>query len=331
MSAPGGISSPPVGIHNGVPVVHAALGAIFHLEILSREDEERLDRVNNLVWSWLGGELRHSWLSCVDGYPQARRTDLDYISTYVQDLDLPKLREGGEEAKLAAANFAKIGRTDFSVALKGGATWAESSPISYRFWAEIPVVDLEPRLSAYGVLQLTVPDGWPLDDFLGRVTEIAAALRLRWGAAGYTYSTWYAHEWQMASARVYAHARRYLGYDVGAYERQVEDFHDRIRTVNWLTFLGPALVEALTKAGKPLSASPLVAIRPLGEEGAVLYAGGRPEAGDRNRLAYPRAYVQADAMVRPIRARDPDDMVFLGPWTKDDIGEWLCRFERHVK
>lgn len=318
--------SPPLGVQAGVPIVHSALGAVLHLEILAPEDEERLDRVNDLVWSWIGGELRHAWLSCADGYPAARRADLDYIPTYVQDLELPEVA-GDEPVKLAAANFAKIGRTDFQVAQKGGATWRETSPFSYYFWAEIPTVDLAPRQTALGVIAVTVPDDWPLDDFVAHITAIASALRLRWGAAGYTYATWFAHEWQAASGRIYAHARRHPGYDVGAYHRLTEDFYDRLRTVNWLTFLGPALLDTLQGARGPIASSPLVAVHPLGDS-VMLYAGGAPQAGDRNRLQYPPAYAQADALVRPIRARDAEEMIFLGPWNKVQIEEWLCRFER---
>ncbi len=320
--------SDPISVHHGVPVAHAVLGAVLHLEILSPEDEARLDRVNDLVWSFIGPELRHSWLSCVDGVKPARRADLDYIPTYVQDLDLPDV-EGNLETKLTAANFAKIGRTDYSVALKGGATWAESSPFSYQFWAEIPGVDATPFLRAGAVIALTMPIDSPLDDFVRNVCAIASTLRLRWGAAGYTYATWLANDWKTSSGSIYAHARRYPGYDVGFFHRLVEDFYDQLRTVNWLTFLGPGMIEKLSGAGGELTSTQLVAVHPMGDA-ALLYAGARPEAGDHNRLYYPRAYVEADAMVRPIRARSAEDMVFLGPWTTPQIEAWLCRFERRL-
>jgi hypothetical protein len=108
----------------------------------------------------------------------------------------------------------------------------------------------------------------------------------------------------------------------------VKRWHDEIRTVSWLTFLGPAFVERLAqKTGAKLERRGQVEVFPLGDA-VVLRAGARPDPGDQNRLRLPPAYVQADEMVRPLRARSGVD--FMPPWSPADTEKWLQRFEKRI-
>jgi hypothetical protein len=216
---------------------------------------------------------------------------------------------------------------DYEVACNGAGMEADASPYLLRFCAEIPEVGRGPRYQPYAVLTLSVPDTWPVDDFRAKVISIAAELRLRWGAAGLTYASWDLQEFQVSHDKVFAHARRHPGYDVGYFEADMERWYDEIRSVNWLTFVGPALQTRLEQAKHSLQSSSLVTIHPAGSS-LCLQAGAAPEAGDVNRLNYPRAYMAADALVRPVRAADGRPYVFLGRWSESTITDWLRRFER---
>ncbi|MFO0761958.1 MAG: DUF3396 domain-containing protein [Byssovorax sp.] len=319
----------PLARANGrIPVLYSALGAVLHLEKLGPEDGERLDRACDLLWDWMGASLRLTLLSCAPEVEATRRAHLDYISSYAESLDVRAADDPSTQKLLN--NLTKMGRNDHEVLCGGGDDPREASPFSLHFWSEIGGVSpTDLRLPAYPVLSFTVPDAWPLDDFYQRTTAIAAELRLRWGAAGYTYAGFGLHAHNEPEQRRYAHARRYPGYDVAQYVRMVQPFYARIRTVSWLTFLGASMVEQLQKAGQVMAPVGGVDVRPHGD-GVLLRAGGAPERGDVNRLNFPAAYRAADALVRPLRAADGRGMTFLGPWDEASITEWLRRFEHRV-
>lgn len=309
----------------GAPALYSVLGAVFHLEILKPDDEPRLQDAVEIVRDWFGDRLRWTNKSCDEWISRFRLTDLEYISCYVRDLAEPQVAD--PDAQLFAANLAKVGRMDYELACNGAEQDGDASPFLLRFCAEIPEVGRGPLYQPYAVLTVTVPDTWPIEDFRTRVTAIAAALRLRWGAAGLTYASWDVQEFQVSHAKVYAHARRHPGYDVGYFEADMESWHDEIRTVNWLTFVGPALVAKLEAAQRRLESSSLVTVRSVGSS-LCLQAGSAPEAGDVNRLHVPPAYVEADSLVRPVRAADGRPYVFLGRWNESTVTDWLRRFER---
>jgi hypothetical protein len=157
---------------------------------------------------------------------------------------------------------------------------------------------------------------------------IASLLRVRWGAAGFTYSGWERYAYNATQRAIHAHARRFVGFDAGHYNRQMLTWHDAVRTVSWLTFLGPAFVAKLTERGGSLASTRLVQIGRAGES-AVVRAGDVPERGDINRLWLPAAYVEADRLLRPVRARSC--LNFGLPWTADTTADWLSRLERRVR
>ncbi|MGK3983612.1 type VI immunity family protein [Sorangium sp. So ce136] len=321
-------SNAPLALDGGVPSAFAALSACFHLEALAEEDAGRLERAGEIVRAWIGAELRWSWLTFADEIAPFRPVDLEYMSTYCEDLEVPQAADAGSQ--IVTSNLIKLGREDYGVTFKGGQTKVDASPWSFSFWAEIPEVDEGTVLRPLGVVALTVPTSVPLADFAARVHELAAVLRFRWATAGLGYATWNVQGWETSSNALYAHARRFPGFDVGYYHRNLEAFLNRIRTVSWLTYLGPQLTDALRRSGRSLSSSRLVAVGGAGAGGVVLRAGDRPEPGDVNRLNLPRSYVEADAMVRPLRASDPAGIVFLGPWDEAGVAAWLTRFEKRV-
>lgn len=313
---------------DGVPLVYSALGLRIHLERLQAEDEERLEHVNELVWQWFGEALRTTWLSCAPGAEPTRRSHLDYISTYAAHL---RARAHPDPAtQQAINNVTKFGRTDYDVSCLGAETPDATSPYSYVFWSEIgEVPSTSPDLPAYTSLEITVPDSWPIDDFFARACAIVAALRIRWASAGFTYTSELRHDAEAPGDQIYAHARRYTGYDVGFNVGMMERFYSEIRTVNWLTFLGPELVAMLKSMKRLPESTARVGVAPVGSA-LLLHAGTAPERGDVNYLRVPAAYRDVDAMVRPVRASDGRDLVFFGPWDERTITQWLRRFEPGV-
>lgn len=309
------------------PILYGALGAIFHLEVLAPEDEERLERACALIWDWFGPELRWSLLSCADSAEPARPAHLEYISTHAASLRAAPAPQ--PDYQPFHNKLTKLGRDEYYVTLVGGDEPGMASPYSCRFWAEIgnvPEQDL--ALPAYSVLHLTVPEAWPLEDFHARVCAVAAELRLRWGGAGYTYSPAELVPGRDAEQALYAHARRHVGYDVPAYVNLTRPFHEHIRSVNWLTFVGEALASRLAGLGRPLAGTPNVAAYQVGGA-CLLRAGAAPERGDVNRLWIPVAYREADALVRPIRT-DGKGLDFLNPWDETTTEQWIRRFEYRV-
>ena len=144
-----------------------------------------LRRVNALVLDWLGPRLAWTEASFLRGTPPFRQADVDYISGYCRTLELP----ADPDERSVASDF-HFGRIDYSVHCGGGAKNSQPSPYSYQFWASELGDQSGPRLNVCSVLSVMVPDTWPHEDFMARITEIAATLRLRWGAAGLTYSRW---------------------------------------------------------------------------------------------------------------------------------------------
>ncbi len=309
------------------PALYGVLGAVFHLEILRPSDEPRLEKAMRLVYDWLGSRLRWTRRSCDSWVSPFRPADLEYVFCYVRDLDEPKVAD--PDARLFTANLGKIGVMDYEVSCNGADDDSDASPYLLRFCAEIPEVRRGDLYEPYAVLVLTVPSTWPIADFHARVTAIAAELRLRWGAAGLTYASWDLQDLEVSNQKLYAHARRHPGYDVGYFHADMERWHDQVRSVSWLTFLGKDLARRLEDAGKNVTSGSLLHVTEVGESLCV-QAGAAPEEGDVNRLGYPRAYVEADALIRPIRAADGKPFVFLGRWTESAVTDWIRRFERRL-
>ena len=312
----------PLATLNGGHVLYPTLGAVFHLEPLVDDDAARIEEANAIVLDWLGPELRLSWLSCWNEIEPFRPQDLDFAARSGTTLAAPVL--DSEDATILAQNLAKIPRDELHVTATGSPSEAQGSPVYYRFWSEIPEVGHGDRFRAHATLEVHVPSDRPLGEFYARVTAIARCLRLRSGSAGLSYAAWPLYDYEHAAAALYAHARRFVGFDIAEHVGLSEAWYEALRTVNWLTFLGPAFVEKLAEHGRELASTPLCLVSDLAG-GKLIQAGPSPEAGDRNRMRIPPAYIAADELVRPIRARDGVD--FGEPWSDRTASQWLRRFE----
>jgi hypothetical protein len=336
-------ASPPVLLlspKSGRPALYTALGAVFHLDALTPEDAAVLAEINLEVSGWFGAELKQS-LHTAWPFSEAFRPEvLDYIPCYAESLARP---DPPEEHDRRLAENLLFGGTygDFSLITNGASEETAASPFGYRFSSVMRLVGVgdpavrednvtaDPNIHTCAVLVITVPVSWPVPDFLARITAIASKLRLRWGAAGYTYADWDVTAPEQVDAATYGHARRFVGYDLANYAPFWAEWYYRIRTVNWLTFLGADFVTAIEQLDqKPLASRGEVVATPVGSS-LLLRAGEFPEEGDMNRLRMPRAYVEADAMVRPLRASSGLD--FKGPrWDGRTTTQWLRRFEAQL-
>jgi hypothetical protein len=256
-----------------------------------------------------------------------RRDDLSYVSSYASHLDAPPAHP--EDAELHALwRLLEMNKhTEFGMFCRGGADFNHASPYSYRFFSEICWLTDSPRFHVCPVLRITVPLAWPLDDFERRVREIAARLRMRWGCAGLTYSGYAIDWWDEVHQGIHAHSRRYAGYDPAFYVSFMRRWYKQLRTVSWLTFVGPAFAQQIEARGRWFEAGDLVAIERLGDS-VLLKAGPAPAEQDINRLQMSPAYQRADEIVRPVRATA--DVHFLHPWTMASTEQWLRRFEKRI-
>lgn len=308
------------------PHLYRVLGAALHLEPLGPSDAGPLEEVIDLIHDWIGTDLRwatNTTFPLIDAY---RREDLGYVPAYADALHLPApAADSGRrhvENILFGATFGELG-----VLTSGGDEPTYASPYSFRFASEMHEERPGKGLHTCAMLRITVPTAWPLGDFFERVCGIAGKLRVRWGAAGFTYSAWESAAFNEVRTAIYAHCRRHVGYDMGEYLAYLEEWHTEVRTVNWLTFIGADLLTRLGSAGASMESQGTVHVSPLGT-GLMLRAGDRPEEGDINRLRIPPAYAVADAMIRPVRARGGID--FRSPWTMAASEQWFRRFEKRI-
>jgi hypothetical protein len=310
----------------GAPRLYRALGATFHLEPLSPDDAESLAEVNDLVHAWIGHELAwstHTSFPLIDRY---QRTDLDYIPGYADALRPPPPAADREQRNIENILFAAT-FGDFTLLTSGGEEPTFASPWSYRFASEVRQDAPGEGLHSCAMLRVTVPVAYPLGEFYAQTTAIASKLKVRWGAAGFTYSAWESAAFNQVYSAIFAHCRRHVGYDTGQYAAYLEEWHAAVRTTSWLTFLGEEFARRVEAAGRPLASHGAVGVSRVGTS-VLLQAGERPEEGDINRLQIPLAYIQADEMIRAVRASEGFD--FRSPWDQATSEGWLRRFEKRT-
>ncbi len=307
----------------GAPILYGALGAMLHLEALVPEDGERLGRACDRIFDWIGPSLRWTWSSVHSSVEPFAPDDLQLVSAYPGQLvdteshAEPRAQRGA--SAMAAAQYDRFG-----VSCHGGVDRNVASPSSFRFYATASPPKEDRIFVTRAMLAFTVPRTCKPAEFQERVIDIASELRLRWGAAGLTYGAWEHDRYGETRDAIYAHARRYPGYDTGQHATLMNTWHERVRTVSWLTLLGPAMEDRIREGGELLEGDDQLEITRAGEA-LVLRAGERPEPGDSNRLEVPEAYAAVDRKIRPVRAAS--GVHFLAPWSERTTEAWLARFE----
>lgn len=324
MASPSHAPEPIARSAAGTPLAFAALGFAFHLEPLVAADAEGLVKACDRIAAASGTSLRWAWSSVHGEVVRFDHAALDLIASYPAQLVVPPdvaaladARARAGAMAMTAAHFDKFG-----VACHGGAERNVASPFTLRFFAST-TADGD-ALRADAMLMASVPLSTPPEELAALASGVAGDLRIRWGVAGLTYGAWELDRYGETRDAVYAHARRYPGFDMGQHATWMRAFHDQLRTVSWLTFLGKDLTGRLRAAGDALASDDLVASEPCGE-GVVLRAGARPEPGDTNRRRIPSAYARADQRVRAVRAAE--GLHFYAPWSSSTTEQWLRRFE----
>jgi hypothetical protein len=307
----------------GAPLAYAALGFVFHLEPLDvKEDTGRLTLACDRILKALGPSLRFVWSSVHGEVEPFSAAGLDLVASFPTQLADPAalIADPRERAGASAMNAAHYDK--FGVACHGGLDRNVASPFTFRFYASVSGSG-GPTLRADTMIMATLPVETPPLEVAKLATDVGADLRIRWGAAGLLYGAWELDRYGEARDAVYAHARRHPGFDVGQHATWMRVFHDRVRSVSWLTFLGKDLADRVRLEGD-LASDDLVAVEPCGE-GVVLRAGEQPRAGDTNRRDVPHAYARVDRRIRSVRAAE--GVHFYAPWTAATTEAWLRRFE----
>lgn len=303
----------------GAPIAFPALGFAFHLEPLVPADASALAVATDRVLAVLGPHLKWQWSSVHGEVEPFSAGAFDLIAALPTQLDDSvaqaiadqRAREGA--SAMNAAHYDKLG-----VACHGGSDRNVASPFAVRFFSRVTPSG-EPLLRADAMLSATLPIDTPLEVLQKLAIGVASDLRIRWGVAGYTYSAWELDRYGDARAAMFAHARKHPGYDLGQHATYMREFYDRMRTVSWLTFVGPSLMGNLA-----IAPDPLFAMAKAGEA-TIFKAGDRPEPGDVNRNRIPAAYRRVDAVLRPLRAGA--GIHFYAPWSASTTEAWLRRFE----
>ena len=308
----------------GTPIAYAALGFVFHLEPLAVEDVERFAQANDRILAAIGPSLRWAWSSVFAEVEPFAAGALDLISSFPAQLtDAAALAIADPRARAGASAMNAAHYDKFGVACHGAAERNIASPWSVRFYATTTSSGA-PMLRSDAMLWVTVPVTTPPEEVAELAVAVAGDLRIRWGAAGLTYGAWELDRYGETRDAVFAHARRHPGFDVGQHATWMRAFHDRLRTVSWLTFLGKELAAKVRESGDALASDELVTVQPCGD-GVVFRAGERPEPGDVNRRQIPRAYARADRRLRSVRAGE--GIHFYAPWSASTTEGWLRRFE----
>ncbi len=308
---------------DGRPTVFPALGVYIQLEPTIPEDEERYAAAIGQIKSWVGERLRWTLTTTFACPEQFRPTDFDYVLDHARAAKPPPPVADKAVSDIALRHHVKT-RLDFSMICHAAPEAIDGSPFTFAFHAEVPDDKSALSLRLPTCLVVTVPTDWPLEDFRTRVVALVTSLRVGWASAGLTYSGWEEDWFDAMHGLTYAHARRHPGFDIGEYAEHGNAFVNYVRTVNWLTFIGPALASRIPA---PV-ATDRVPIERLGDV-LLFQAGPEPRAGNINRLEIPEEYRQVDAMIRPVRAPDPKISVdFCLPWSERSTAEWLRRFER---
>jgi hypothetical protein len=307
---------------DGSPLLFPALGVFVQLEPPQPDDAERYNAAAALVRDWIGNELRWTLTTTFSAPEKFRASDLDYFEDHARASVRPA-SSGDVEIDRMQLRLQVISQLDFSMCCYGAEDDVDASPFSFHFHSEVPDDKAALSMTLPTSLLLTVPTDWPLDDLRQRALALIAALRVRWANVGLTYSGADDQSYVETHQAIYAHARRHPGFDMPEFVELGSAFHDRIRSVSWLTVLGPAL---LTQP-LPIAASDVVTVFQVGNC-LALQAGEAPSAGDMNRLIFPAGYRAADAMVRKVRSPGPKDTIhFLHPWSEETSTRWLRRFE----
>jgi hypothetical protein len=300
---------------NGEPLLYEVCSLWVQLAPLVAEDETRFLNAGHLLASWFGDELR--WER--DTFGAWRRASTSIVETLGKlplFLDTESVFLRTPPLQMAST------RAGFGMRWKGGAEPTLASPWQCTIAAHVPgAPKRRTPFTTWSFLHLTFPlDLMKPDELRARFLDLVGVLRVQWANAGLGLSEIHREPYASVAAASSV-ARRRPGLDFT--HLAGFDWHDRVRSVSWLTAIGPALRARVKDSldGEEGVRSSVVA------DAQVYVAGDAPRRGDMNRLDVPAAYRLVDESVRAVRARRAG---FGGTWDEDEAGRWLRRFERSI-
>ncbi len=306
---------------DGSPLLYAALSVELYLEPPEPSQVEAFEDAADLIDEWVGGELAWTHMSSFGEPEPFEKDDFSHVIERVRR-SAPAAYASDPTSFGQRVDRESSGR--FALVCHGGEEDWDASPTTVRYHVEPFGPAARPTWAS--MLRVSVPATTPLDDLRARALELASLLPVRWGMAGLSLVGWDVDHFQPVHRATYALARRHPGFDTSLHILHMPIWFERLRSVSWITLLGPPFLERLEKLGHAL---PQVAPAPLAfqalSNGVVAIEAPAPDPGDTNHNRVPPGYAAADRLVRPIRAASR--LHFTAPWTERTTEEWLRRFE----
>lgn len=297
-----------------VPLVHLVHAFEVHLESIVPEDQDGLERVTEQLTDWLGPNLRWTYNSAFGLVEPYRDGDLGYIANRPTDLKVVTTIKKGFET--LQTGFEAVALEDFLLHCHGGAQSAHGSPWQARFHSLITKVHAD-RYDSASTLRVTVPLSWPAEDLLERALRMASSMRIRWATLGPSYAGWETQWRDQHRKPVFQHAQSHPNFDVDVVQGMTLELHKAIRSVNWITMVGPSL----RKRAKLSDKVPAGAERFEHGDLLVLRAASLPDTGD----SINAGYAWADRSIKSLRL--PSQQTFGSPWGPSSTERWLSRYE----
>ncbi len=187
-----------------------------------------------------------------------------------------------------------------------------------------------------GMVRLVLPLDTMLEGperLIALTQELVADLRFCWGSAGYSLEYNDMGDRSASGQReIYPLLSRYPGIDLDSPSGTIRKMEEGagFGCINWLTMLGPELVDKLGGEKQLRSQlSPEVTIRPL-PHGLMFQAGERPELGGADDPEALQPYHALGRTLAPVRLRKPWAFIPVPPWgiaSHEETAKWLARFD----
>ena len=203
----------------------------------------------------------------------------------------------------------------------------------YRVFNGSELQDFNPPIFATGAyrdfswLQVHLPPSLANDwkELLAVLTPMAEPLPFRYGTVGLSlcWNDMSVDRDNEVPALIGPLLKRHPGFNLGT-PRELTD--QAMPPVNWLTLLGPELLEkvgGITKLRRAFSDDKAISVMPFGD-GVLIRAGEFPQVGDRNRRDNVPLYRKVGSFLKKYRG---DQEIELDGLTLEESEKWLARFD----
>lgn len=203
----------------------------------------------------------------------------------------------------------------------------------YRVFNGTDLQDFNPPVFATGAyrdfswLQVHLPPSMATDwkALLALLTAMAEPFPFRYGTVGLSlcWNDMSVDRDNEVPSLIGPLLKRHPGFNLGT-PRELTD--QAMPPVNWLTLLGPELLEkvgGIAKLRRAFSDDKAISVMPLGD-GVLIRAGEFPQVGDRNRRDTVPLYRKVGSFLKKYRG---DQEIELDGLTLEESERWLARFD----